>query len=97
MKPRSLRFHPKALADLEEADRYYAAISLPLAMRFLEAVEECIGYLLQFPGGFPMVRDPIRQVPMNDFSFLVIYAWVEQEIIVLRVFPTAKDPSGQLI
>ena len=95
MKPGSLQFHPKALADLEEADRHYSSLSLRVSTRFLEAVEECIGYVLQFPGGFPVVRGAIRQVPVKDFPFLLIHAWVEQEIILLRVFPMAKDPAGR--
>ncbi len=44
-----------------------------------------------------MVKGIIRQVPLDRFPFVVVYAIRRKEIVVLRVFHTSREPSKRFV
>jgi hypothetical protein len=56
-----VEFHPEALAEFEDAARYYAGIQSGLAQRFISAVERIIVQISEAPDCWLILEHDIRR------------------------------------
>lgn len=88
-----LSFRERAREDVVAAADYYGAFSHRLVARFMEDLGSCLEIIQQYPGGFRSIRGSIRQAPLRSFPFVIVYAVVKHELVILRVFHTSQAPS----
>lgn len=61
--------------------------------RFLADLDRTFKVIRRFPRGGRIVRRNIRQIPLDRFPYVVVYAIRKKEISVLSVFNTWQHPS----
>ena len=61
--------------------------------RFIADLDRTFRVIEQFPRGAQVVKKNIRQLPLDRFPFVVVYAIRRKEITVLSVFNTRQHPS----
>ena len=66
-------FHPKALAELNDAALYLNAQSPELGDEFLNAVEQSVWIVSRFPDTWPCVRNDIRRIIVTRFHYNIFY------------------------
>jgi plasmid stabilization system protein ParE len=93
---------PEAEADIDEAYEWYERRSLGLGDRFLDAVEEAIGFVRESPQRFPaMHREPdmtIRRALVDRFPYGVFFIWDEtaNATSVIACMHARQDPRRWL-
>jgi toxin ParE1/3/4 len=66
-------FHPDALAEYEEAARYYAGCQEGLELRFIAAVEHTVQQILEAPERWRILEEDIRRCLTHVFPYAVLY------------------------
>lgn len=69
-------FHPEALAEYEDAARYYAGCQFGLEPRFIAAVEQVIQQIIEAPDRWPVLEEDIRRCLTRVFPYAVLYSVV---------------------
>lgn len=84
-------------------DYFDAAHAEGAAMRFLEALDETIAFIAEFPDlGNPWESSNPRHVQLRyrlvkEFqNYLVMYRRFEQHLLIMRVFHTSQDIEEHL-
>ncbi|GAA3923000.1 type II toxin-antitoxin system RelE/ParE family toxin [Microbacterium invictum] len=92
----TVRLTDLAAADLAEARNHYRAIADDLDQRFLDRLDLTIARLLAFPQGAPPVDGfpGVRRARMRQFPYGVFYRLDGNDILILRVLHTRRDPSA---
>jgi len=86
-------FHPDALAELEDATRYYADKQLGLELRFIAAVEACIGKIREHPERFLFLTPDVRRCLVRVFPYAVLYAVEADFILIIAVMHCHRKPG----
>lgn len=60
---------------------------------FITDLERCFSIIAQYPRGAQVVKGTIRQLPLDRFPYVVVYAIGRSEITVLSVFNTWQHPK----
>jgi plasmid stabilization system protein ParE len=60
---------------------------------FIVDLERCFKLIGQYPRGAQVVKGTIRQLPLDRFPYVVVYAIGKAEINVLSVFNTWQHPK----
>jgi plasmid stabilization system protein ParE len=93
---------PEAEADIDEAHEWYEGHSLGLGTRFLDAVEETLGWVRDSPQRFPVKhQEPdltIRRALVPDFPYGVFFVWDEaaDATSVIACMHARRDPRRWL-
>jgi addiction module RelE/StbE family toxin len=87
---------PQAASDANKAKKYYAAISFPLAIAFIDELTVTFRFLGQHPNGGVAIKGNVRQFPLERFSYVVVYAVHKDVIRVVRVFHTRQHQGRKL-
>lgn len=89
---------PRARFDIDETAFYIACDNAPAGARFLHAVENTLGFLLEMPkaGRRREIANPdlrgLRQYPIRGFgNWLIFYRPIDGGIEVIRVLHGARD------
>ena len=69
-------FHPEALAEYEDAARYYAGCQFGLEPRFIAAVEQVIQQIIEAPDRWLVLEEDIRRCLTRVFPYAVLYSVV---------------------
>jgi toxin ParE1/3/4 len=69
-------FHPEALAEYEDAARYYAGCQFGLELRFIAAAEQVIQQIIEAPDRWPVLEEDIRRCLTRVFFYAVLYSVV---------------------
>ena len=88
-----VRFHPEADAEFQEAIRWYGGQRKGLDAEFMLCVEEALGRILSGPQMYPVVHRHARRAVVRRFPFVIIYEMGSEEIRVLSVFHSRRDPG----
>jgi len=83
---------PEAEADLQEAHEWYEQRRSSLGVEFIRQVDNCITNIVSQPEMYPVVHKKVRQAPLRRFPYCVMYLHAPDAVIVLAVFPAARDP-----
>jgi plasmid stabilization system protein ParE len=89
---RSLRLHPAAQRELDEATAYYDAESEGLGDAFLDEVEHAFGQILAFPEASPIGQPPVRVKILLAFPYSVHYAVEGDALHVLALAHQSRRP-----
>ncbi|MBS1596281.1 MAG: type II toxin-antitoxin system RelE/ParE family toxin [Bacteroidetes bacterium] len=82
-----------ASLEIEEAYAYYEEQSKGLGDRFIEEVEDTLGYIAKYPLHFQVITDTFRQALLRRFPFAIVYDVSDTKITVYSVFHTSRDPE----
>lgn len=82
-----------ASLELAEAVAYYDEKVYGLGERFLSAVIKTEEYLLDYPEIYSVLRWDVRQAPVPNFPYSVLYQIDSDEIIVLAVMYQGRKPD----
>jgi toxin ParE1/3/4 len=92
-----VRLRRVAKRDLREALAYYRERDADLARRFLDEVYRALELLERFPStGGPVfgIEDPrIRQLPVNNFPYQVVFKRYEYRTAVLAIAHERREPG----
>ncbi|QDV34464.1 type II toxin-antitoxin system RelE/ParE family toxin [Tautonia plasticadhaerens] len=86
--------NPEAEADLADAWAWYDGRRAGLGDVFLERVEEVFARIQQSPGLYAMVFQDLRLERVRRFPYVVVYPVDADQITILAVYHTSRDPRG---
>ncbi|HLO87872.1 MAG TPA: type II toxin-antitoxin system RelE/ParE family toxin [Nostocaceae cyanobacterium] len=86
-------FHPLAEQELNEAATYYEEQKQGLGLEYLEAVEQAVSCLMDYPEIGAKVRGSIRRLILPKFPYSLFYRVLENnEIRILAVAHHKRRP-----
>ena len=88
----TIRLHPKAEKDLENALEYYYKIDKNLETRFLKNLELTFDKILKFTDLYPYENNVAQKILVEKFPYIVLYEQYEEIVMVLAIFHTKRDP-----
>lgn len=91
---RAFIIRPEAEADLAEAKKWYDDKRVGLGDDFLEHVEVAFQTVQRFPLVSQPLYKNLRRVRVPKFPYTVIYRVDDDQITVLAVYHTSRDPKG---
>jgi len=86
-------FHPEAQEEFLHAVDYYENREPGLGQDFNIEVHATIENILSFPNAWPVLEDDIRRCLTQRFPYGIIYAKVDELILVLAVMHLHRDPD----
>jgi len=80
--------------ETSNAYDYYEAQSTRLGERFLASVKEAQNKLAKTPYNYDFINDrnDFRDISLKSFPFVIIYQIIDNNVLVLRVFNTNRNP-----
>jgi plasmid stabilization system protein ParE len=91
---RALIVNPEAEADLAEARDWYENQRPGLGDELLECVAEVFAQVRRAPELFGKVSGGLRLARVRRFPYLVIYRLDDDQITVIAVYHSRRDPRG---
>lgn len=88
-----VKFHPEADIELHEAIEWYAHKKLGLDAEFMRCVDEAISRIRRNPRMFPVALRNARKTMVRRFPYTIFYEIGEEEIMVLAVFHSKRNPE----
>lgn len=88
-----VRFTPEADAELTEAREWYAHQRKDLDLEFMQCIHDALARVIANPQLFPTVYRHLRRVVVGRFPFAVFYELTSDEIRVIAVFHSRRDPE----
>ena len=92
MTPR-LSFRKQPRAEVLEARDWYEARSPGLGPEFARAVDAAVERILRSPEAFTSLRGPVRQAVLRRFPYTILFAYENDEVVVLTVHHQRRAPS----
>jgi toxin ParE1/3/4 len=89
----SFKFHPEALAEYEDAARYYAGCQPGLELRFMACVEEAIRQIVESPERWRFFEEDVRRCLTKVFPYAVLYTIEADGILILAVMHGHREPG----
>ena len=88
------RFHPEALAEYEEAARYYAERQPDLDLRFIAAVEDAIARVCEAPERWRVFGGgEVRRHLTRVFPFGILYTVEPDYVLIVAVAHCSREPG----
>lgn len=87
------KFHPDALAEYEEAARYYASCQDGLGLRFIGAVEHAIQQIVEGPERWRVLDGDIRRYLTRVFPYAVLYSIELEYVLIVAVMHCHREPG----
>ena len=88
-----IRFTPEADAEIAEARHWYAHQREDLDVEFMNAIDEALSRIVLNPNLYPIVYRNLRRAVVRRFPFAVFYEVTAEEIQVIAVFHSRRDPE----
>jgi len=86
-------FRVRALADIDEAYRWYEQQHCGLGATFMAEIEAVEALMGQHPKMFPQVRAQVRRAMLHKFPYGVFYLAQPTFVSVIAVLHHARDPK----
>ena len=64
--------------------------------KFVQAVEDCVEFILRAPLGPARFHRQLRQFPLKSFPYFVVYMVEKDLVTILRVFHMRRDPRTKI-
>ena len=87
------RFTPEAEAELTDARQWYAHQRKDLDLEFMQCVDDTLSRVVANPYLFPVIHRNLRRAVVRRFPFAVFYEVTVDEIQVVAVFHSRRDPE----
>jgi plasmid stabilization system protein ParE len=88
-----IEFHPEALAEFEDAARYYANCRDGLELRFIACVEFALSHIQKTPGRWRIFEDDVRRCLTRVFPYAVLYTIEPDYILIIAVMHCHREPG----
>jgi len=88
-----IRFSAEADAELTEAREWYSHQRENLDLEFMQSIEDALLRVVHGPHSFPLVYRNLRRAVVRRFPFAVFYVAGDNEIQVVAVFHSRRDPG----
>jgi toxin ParE1/3/4 len=85
--------HPEALAEYEEAARYYAGQQAGLDLRFIVAVESAIGVIMEDPLRRRAFDEDVRRSFTRVFPYGILYTIEPEYVLIVAVAHCSREPG----
>ncbi len=79
--------------DANDAYNWYEDQQTGVGERFLSELVDCYKQLEEHPEFYSKLSTTIRQAPLKNFPFIVVYEIRKMEVIVYAVFHTSRNPK----
>jgi len=89
-----IRFTPDADAELAEARQWYAHQRADLDFEFMGYIDDALSRVVRNPNSYPIVYRTLRRVVVRRFPFAIFYEVTEDEIHIIAVFHSRRDPES---
>lgn len=80
--------------EVREACAWYEDRQAGLSLDFIEELDATFGAIGDRPGSFPIVARNARRALVRRFPYLVLFVELDDQVAVIGVFHTARDPSA---
>ena len=88
------RFDPEALAEYEEAARYYAARRPGLDLRFIASIEAAIALICEAPERWRVFAGhDVRRGFARVFPYRILYNVEPDHVLILAVAHYSREPG----
>jgi hypothetical protein len=94
-----VRFHPEFSKDVRRFEAEYSQISLGLATRFLNEIDQALEAIKSSPmsaghflGRKSSLVSELRRRNLGSFPFFVLYGLTGDQLLVGSVIPSRSDP-----
>lgn len=91
---RTLVIRPEAEDDLAEAKRWYDRRQDGLGTELVERVEDALDTIRKIPLAAAAAFEDTRRVLVRKFPYAVFYRVTDEELFVLAIYHTSRDPRG---
>lgn len=91
---RPVRFRRQARIEFDEAADWYESRRIGLGPKFTAAVRSVIETATTTPSLHPRVFEDVREGLVHGFPYCVYYRDTKQQILVIAIFHTSRDPSN---
>jgi plasmid stabilization system protein ParE len=88
-----VRLLPEARVEFNEATDWYERQRKGLGTTFVARVREAIGRIATDPRRHVAVYLDVRKVLVSRFPYVVLYRDDPDEVLVISIFHTSRDPS----
>ncbi|MBI5215140.1 MAG: type II toxin-antitoxin system RelE/ParE family toxin [Ignavibacteriae bacterium] len=88
----TLRFHPDAETEFQEAARWYGQQRNGLDTEFMLCIDEALQRIKRDPHLYPRCHREARKTVIRRFPFIIIYQIEAREIQVLAIFHSHRNP-----
>ena|ERR671918_461698 len=88
-----IRFTPEADLELAEAREWYSHQRDDLDLEFMQCIDNALSRVVSNPFMFPAIYRDLRRVVINRFPFAIFYEVLTDEIQVVAVFHSRRDPE----
>jgi plasmid stabilization system protein ParE len=82
--------------DIRDAFRWYEDRKAGLGLEFVEELDAAVATIAERPGSFPVVARTARRALVRRFPYLVLFVESGEDIGIIGVFHTARDPQTWL-
>ena len=86
-------FHSEALAEYEEAARFYAERDSGVERLFLRAVEDAIQLVTDAPERCRILEEDVRRCLTHIFPYAILYTIETDYILIIAVMHCSRDPG----
>lgn len=86
-------FHPEALAEYDEAARYYAEQQPDLDLRFIYSIEQTIERILESPMRWRTFEEDVRRCLARTFPYGVLYTIEPDFVLIVAVMHCSREPG----
>ena len=88
-----IRFTLEADAELTEAREWYSHQRKDLDLEFMQCIDDALSRIVDNPYVFPVVHRNLHRAVVRHFPFAVLYEITSDEIQVIAVFHSRRDPE----
>jgi len=89
----NIRFTLEADAEPAEARHWYAHQRADLDIEFMERIDDALSRIVRNPHLYPIVYRTLRRAVVRRFPFAVFYETTADEIQIIAVFHSRRDPK----
>lgn len=86
-------FHPEAEEEFKEAVWWYGNQQKGLDLEFIRCIDDAIQKIKREPNLFQIEFERFRKKVVKRFPFKIIYETVEDNIYILAVFHSRRNPD----
>jgi plasmid stabilization system protein ParE len=86
-------FHPEALAEYEEAVRYYAGRQEGLDLRFIACVEAAVHQVAAAPERWRLIDQDVRRCLTKVFPYAILYTIEPDYVLIVAVMHCHREPG----
>ena len=86
-------FHPDALAEYQEAARYYAGCQGGLDLRFMASVETVVRQIAAAPDRWRILERDVRRCLTKVFPYAILYTIEPDRVLIVAVMHCHREPG----